>query len=73
MTDMARFIELYRSFGVELQAEPADKYDLQSDPNIGFTITIGEETPKLNKGYGGFYSTVFFDRQEKFMYQGFWE
>jgi hypothetical protein len=73
MTDMERFIELYKSFGIELEAEPADKWDLKDNPTIGYTITMDESEPKFKESYGGFYSVVYFDREGKFINQGFWE
>lgn len=63
MTDLERFIDLYKSFGIELKVE---------------TIN-GELVVQMNAkengfiGYSGFGSDVIFDINGKFKEQGFWE
>ena len=62
MTDLKKTIELYKGFGIECVVVSTDK---------GFEITL--ESGSEFDGYGGFYSTLFFDLKEKFIKQGFWE
>ena len=62
-TDMEKFIELYRSFGIELEAKPITD---------GYIIIM---TAKINGFYGwfGYHSDVQFDHNGKFANQGFWK
>ena len=68
MTDLERFIDLYRSFGVILNPVPT---------NTGTQVrleagNVDNEGVKL-VGYEGFYSCVEFDGEGAFLRQGFWE
>lgn len=72
MTDLERFVALYRSFGVECIVSAADG---------GFQIQLAAEdyadeektfSPRFD-GYHGFYSRVSFDANGQFVSQGFWE
>ena len=67
-TDLERFIELYRNFGIELKPEtvihPWTKQQYQAvklEQGCGFD------------GHPGFYSVANFDLNGKFLDQGFWE
>lgn len=67
MSDLERFVELYRSFGIELEAN--------KDAAIQHLVVLLEPEDRTEKlwGYSGFYSVVAFDQDGKFLYQGFWE
>ena len=61
-TDLERLLELYKSFGIELEAEEEDE---------GFTIYL--EEGKGFCGYRGFISIISFSPKGSFLNQGFWE
>jgi len=64
MTDLEKFVELYKSFGIELEVKTEGTH---------YTIMMeANDDPKL-EGYSTFYSDVTFDIDGKFLYQGFWE
>ena len=63
-SDMDRFVDLYKSFGVEL-------YPCREDETI--RIVIGEGMSNRFAGYNGFYTKVVFSLEGKFISQGFWE
>lgn len=69
MTDLEKFIELYKSFGIELKA-------VQYGDN--WCVELGDEEQKEKhpdkfEGYYGFYSAVYFSLDGKFLNQEFWE
>lgn len=67
MRDLDRFIELYKSFGIELKPEKTAK---------GFKIELSGSAVDYNgklDGYSMFFSDVEFDKDGKFLRQGFWE
>lgn len=77
MTDMERFIELYKSFGIELKAEKNKKWisirEGTYEDAPGYTISIEEgDHPKLG-GYAGFGTVIEFTEDGKFLKQDFWE
>jgi hypothetical protein len=64
-TDLERFVELYRSFGIELTPKKTDK---------GITsITIEAQSDTKITGYYGFVTQIDFDADGKFISQGVWE
>lgn len=79
MTDLEKFIELYKSFGIE-----CTPFDTSFDPNGIIHIVLGKKlryhekevrmtiSDKIN-GYCGFYSEIIFNKDGKFLSQGFWE
>ena len=90
MTDLERFIELYRSFGIECKVgvrtwENGPRLIHKNEPLTRQVIQLGGDdfgtddygiTPTQSgkfDGYGGFYSSVEFDMEGKFIEQGFWE
>lgn len=64
VTDLQRFIELYRSVGIELVPETTD----DGTP----WLTLKEGDPKVG-GYLGFYTSIEFDKDGKFVQQSVWE
>lgn len=76
MTDLEKFIELYRSVGIEVQVRDV----VDSKKGAVREIFIGDYyNPNIPKksdkffGYVGFYSNIEFDKDGKFIGQGFWE
>jgi hypothetical protein len=67
MTDLERFIELYKSFGIDLEAENTECDE--SNKNYYVHLQYHEKFC----GHHGFFSTVEFDENGKFLRQGFWE
>ena len=80
MTDLERFVELYQSIGVKLNVFTIDtgsrvilttkkeKFDDDDDEEE----TDATSSEKF-KGYEGFYTNIDFDKDGKFVEQGFWE
>ena len=71
MTDLERFKELYSSFGIELKEE---KDDDTGEVNIDFgDAYLGEllNTSEKFDGYTGFFTSVLFSKDGKFIKQGF--
>lgn len=72
MTDLDRFVELYRTFGIECNVNKKDS---------GYEIVLSEHTcyadgaTRSDKfdGYCGMFTTISFDGDGKFIKQGFWE
>lgn len=78
MTDLDRFLELYKSFGVECIVTDI----VLKDEHLKVIVLGGgeyayekAECTKSSKfvGYSGFYSNIEFDINGKFIRQGFWE
>lgn len=85
MTDLQRFIELYKSFGIEClvrtevwknepglihKNEPLERQIIQLS---GFDDGENETRSDKFVGYCGFYASVEFDMKGNFIEQGFWE
>lgn len=73
MTDLERFVELYRSFGIECKV---NHFECQEGIFDIIELNSGqhEVTSSIKfDGYGGFFSDVFFDKNGNFIKQGFWE
>jgi hypothetical protein len=68
MTDLEKFIDLYKSLGIEITVYPGDEGE------VYFELFAGafRGDPRLT-GYGGFHTRVTFSADGKFMEQGFWE
>lgn len=69
-TDLERFKELYLSFGIELNhtAEPDD-----GEIDIKLNGWGSNARDQFDESYQGFYSLVTFDKNGKFIKQGFFE
>ena len=73
MTDLEKFIKLYKSFGIEIInpritiGNEGGKYEIDLPTDV---VNLGE-----NKfiGYAAFYTSIEFDKDGKFIRQGFWE
>ena len=68
MTDLEKFVELYRSVGIELTPEPSNEL---GDGRKMLVLTA-KETPKVT-GYTSFYTEIYFDEHGKFVEQSVWE
>ncbi len=70
MTDLEKFIDTYKQFGIELKVKEYDDC---------FTVYLNggdmkyETTSEKFDGYCGFFSDVDFDLNGKFLRQGFYE
>ena len=71
MTDLDKFVELYRSLGIDVKVNATE---------TGKDITLSESggyddmtTSDLFCGYSGFYTVIRFDNNGKFTKQGFYE
>jgi hypothetical protein len=72
MTDLDKFVALYKSFGIELTVEP-DGDGYKNNPG-GRVVRLHEAVDKrLAIGDDGIVSVVYFDKDGKFIEQGFWE
>jgi hypothetical protein len=70
MTDLEKFIDTYKQFGIEIKTYENTK------GNIEITLNGWEETAtKSDKfdGYSEFVSDLEFTKEGKFLRQGFWE
>jgi len=72
MTDLERFIELYRSFGIECRVFVNKDCNQEIDLN-GSNLSNAQTDSIKFDGYAGFFSSVEFDMSGKFLKQGFWE
>lgn len=74
MTDIQRYVELYRSFGIELTVRWTED---RSQQFLWFghhnTIDKPFDEHKSFDGYSGFYTAVFFDRDGNYLSQEFME
>lgn len=68
MTDLEKFIKLYKDFGIDL------KVRIENDNQV---LDLNQKSifggSKKFTGYGGFSSDVIFNKEGKFISQGFWE
>lgn len=70
MTDLEKFIELYKGFGIKcVLLEKKEWFEIYLKDGCHGGVTQSEKFD----GYSGFYSDVRFDKQGKFIKQGFWE
>ena len=76
-TDLEKFQELYASLGIILVVVPtADENGVNMqrvEISEGGYPDEGQTLSSKFDGYGGFYSSIEFDMDGKFIKQGFWE
>lgn len=75
MTDLEKFVALYREFGVACKVNPRDdggSYIVFHESNAWGPEDTDTTWDKFD-GYNGFYSKIEFDAEGKFVKQGFWE
>ncbi|MGI0106737.1 hypothetical protein [Salinimicrobium sp. WS361] len=63
MTDLEKFLDLYKSVGVEPEVEAH---------GAGTTLNLDNCLEGID-GYHGFYTKIYFDQNGKFLSQGIWE
>lgn len=76
MTDLEKYIELYRSFGIELKTRSMeDENGRRYYLNFGVDTFYTEDydTDPHFDGYPGFQTVVYFDEDGKFLRQDFVE
>ena len=69
MTDLEKFIDTYKQFGIEIKTYENTK------GNIEINLNGWNETPTESDrfdGYSGFFSELEFTKEGKFLKQGFW-
>lgn len=79
-TDLQRFVELYKSFGIECKVNQVDvphQYSHMATKDQYIVLTDGRSDHEATSdgrfnGYGMF-SDIVFDENGKFKSQGFWE
>lgn len=71
MTDLEKFIDTYKQFGVDVKTYENNDGNTEISLNCpyGYTST---ESEKFG-GYPSFYSTLEFTKEGKFIRQDFWE
>jgi len=70
MTDLQKFIDTYKQFGIEIKTYENRK------GNIEITLNGWEDDDTKSEkfdGYSGFVSDLEFTKEGKFIRQGFWE
>lgn len=76
MTDLERFIELYKSFGIDCKVNQINEEQVifLGDYDSYDTYPEYEKTRHVSLGgYGNFYSEVIFDKDGKYSRQNFYE
>lgn len=70
MTDLERFIELYKSVGIELEAERT----IRDNGTLSFDVLtlVAQVTPKVG-GYRDFLTQILFNIDGSFYGQDVWE
>ena len=79
-TDLERFVELYKTFGIECKIIEPEGIDSSLNQKVKI-IRLSESsylvddatTSKKFDGYSGFYSEIIFTENGEFIKQGFWE
>lgn len=70
-TDLERFVELYKSFGIECVVN-GDEYGMKFISLHGSLFNVATESSRLI-GYSGLFSEVVFYSDGSFNKQGFWK
>lgn len=73
-TDLSRFCDLYRSFGIEciINTRGDEQYIILSEGDYRDRHNEYTTSEKFD-GYFDFYTKIVFDAEGKFIRQGFWE
>ena len=74
MTDLEKFKELYASFGIDLKHDQLENglIEVILCESSWCSCDIVNTSSKF-EGYTGFFTQVIFDKDGKFIKQGFWE
>ena len=74
MSDLQAFIELYKRFGIELTPRYyEDKIEIILAEDDYYDGNPSHALTEKITGYSGFYSSITFNLEGKFIEQGFWE
>lgn len=77
MTDLERFIDLYRSVGIECKINPTDDGEQEiilTEERSRFMFKGVEiTTSEKIRGFSGFHTAILFDKNGKFISQGIYE
>ena len=74
MTDLEKFVDLYKSIGIKCEAITSPAWHWGSIEKITRIICISNDgkSEKIG-GYSGFFTSIIFDENGKFICQRFWE
>ena len=76
MTDLEKFIDTYKQFGIDVKTIEEDYKTTEEDYNIRIDLNGHDESSTESDkfdGYSGFCSDLEFTKEGKFIRQGFWE
>lgn len=78
LTDLERFVSLYKDFGIECEVEEVNLSEDSDDEHFvrekHIVLTRDESfSERKLEGYSGFYTIIKFDWEGNFITQGFWE
>lgn len=77
MTDLQKFLELYRSVGIEPEINPDQESDFSwVTPMVDrgtVLVLCGSTDANKTDGYMNFFTRIDFDKDGNFISQGFWE
>lgn len=74
MSDLEKFIQLYGSLGITLNpVQDGDEINVLIVADAPCWKGEGTSYHPSFEGYSGFYSKIVFDKDGKYLRQGFWE
>jgi len=76
MTDLEKFVELYKSFGVDVVVDSDEvpgEHQIHLTEGEMFNSGKGWTEDDRFEGYSDFFTTIIFDKDGKFVSQGFYE
>jgi hypothetical protein len=73
MTDLEKFIALYKELGVDLSGKKEQDGRIVIIIKVGEFLTDGDSVLDKVCGYLDVYSDIVFDRNGKFISQGLWK
>lgn len=71
MTDLEKFIDTYKQFGIKIKTFENEKSNIEVQ--IGGGWDAKTTSSEKFDGYSGFFSDLEFTKEGKFLRQGFWE
>lgn len=71
MTDLEKFIDTYKQFGIDIKTYENENGNIEITLNNGYDGN-STESDKFD-GYQSFFSDLEFTKEGKFLRQGFWE
>ena len=70
MTDLEKFVELYQSLDIPIKVSDGSG---SGEPPAAKVIALESGDHSKLVGYSGFGTEILFDKEGKFISQGFWE